>query len=211
MIAEYTLYTSEELNIMEAMLVEMEGYLQRDDIYGPMPSHMPRLTLGGYLMRQHRLQAIAQDLEQAQYEQLQQYSNAFEAILSENVVASEAKAYKEFAARLTQWSNFLAELKQNPEEYEFEYQTAVENRVMLAELLKLLALPPYKLNEDLQTNVQEYDELLETLWVDGDFVWEDVWLAAYPKSVYWWLYGEPTKPLREDTGRIDVAESSVSE
>lgn len=184
---------TKDLDIMQAMLGEMAGYLKRDAVYGPMPSSMPKLTIGAYLMRQHRLRALAANLDQPDYERLHQLTTQFEQLLAENVVSSEAKMYQELAARLTQWSTYLAEVERNVEAYAFEYPTAVQNRVILSELLKFLTLPPYQFNEDWQTQVHKQDQLLKSIWEDGGFIWPDVWQAAYPKTIYWWLYGQPTK------------------
>ena len=48
-----------DLSILVAMAAEMETYLNSDVLFWHMStSHMPALTLGGYLMRQHRLLAL---------------------------------------------------------------------------------------------------------------------------------------------------------
>ena len=59
-----------ESHIVVAMVDEMREYILSDILFWPMASsNMPRLTLGGYLMRQHRLLLLSGQLmaeEQAQ-------------------------------------------------------------------------------------------------------------------------------------------------
>ena len=48
-----------DLSILAAMAAEMEAYLNSHVLFWHMSSsRMPALTLGGYLMRQHRLLAL---------------------------------------------------------------------------------------------------------------------------------------------------------
>jgi len=46
-----------DLDILKAMVEELTNYLSSDVLYWPMfKASYPKMTLGGYLMRQRRLQ-----------------------------------------------------------------------------------------------------------------------------------------------------------
>src|SRR5688500_2426298 len=52
---------SEDLEVLEAMAAEMNEYLKSEVLFWPMrQGNLPRLTIGGYLMREHRLRALAE-------------------------------------------------------------------------------------------------------------------------------------------------------
>lgn len=47
-----------DVEVLTAMAANLTPYLYEDEIYGAMPGDMPRLTLGGLLLRLRRLTAI---------------------------------------------------------------------------------------------------------------------------------------------------------
>lgn len=63
-----------DLAILEAMATEMAAYFESETLFMPLPNYadMPNLTIGGYLLRQHRLQVLADLLETGQQSRLQQ-------------------------------------------------------------------------------------------------------------------------------------------
>jgi len=118
-----------DLIILEAMAAEMDEYLSNQGLFWPMSdSSLPRLTLGGYLMRQHRLNALRQLLDAAEKTRLDAAEEQFKAALVEKVVVSEKKAHEELQARLRQWSEYLKELKQASLAAGDYYPSAVETR-----------------------------------------------------------------------------------
>ena len=101
-----------DLEVLEAMAVAMDDYLRSDVLFWPLSDgDLPRLTLGGYLMRQHRLLELRDLLDKAEQERLHAAVQEFYAALEEKIVRTERKAHEELGARLRQWQQYLREIK----------------------------------------------------------------------------------------------------
>jgi hypothetical protein len=182
----------EDLEILEEMAAEMDSYLKSEVLFWPMAKgNMPRLTLGGYLMRQHRLvelKALLTDDERASLDAaIEQFNKA----LVEKVVRLEQRANQELEARLRQWGEYLNDLARESGSSSAYYATAVEPRAMITALINKLKLPPYRLEPRIPEQVAMYDNNLRRRWQSGNFVWPEEWRPAYPEITYWYLYGKP--------------------
>ncbi len=99
-----------DLEIAEAMASEMDEYLMSDVLFWPMQKgEFPRLTIGGYLMRQHRLNGLRELLNGEQRSRLNAAIDLFNQALVEKVVRFEERAHREIHARIRQWSEYLKE------------------------------------------------------------------------------------------------------
>lgn len=182
----------EDLKILEAMARDMDEYLRNQTLFWPLsPPSLPRLTLGGYLMRQHRLVELVDLLSEADRGRLVAAQAEFNAALVEKVVRLEQRAHEELHARIRQWCEYLKELRRPGLAAGDYYPSAVEPRVMIAALLDKLQMPPYRLDPNVQEEVRVYDNMLRNHWQADDFVWFQDWKPAYPRRQFWWLYGRP--------------------
>lgn len=183
----------QDLEIMEAMAAEMDDYLRNQALFYPLEGRpdLPRLTLGGYLLRQHRLTRLRHLLDEAEQARLEAAVSQFNKALVEKVVAFENRAHQELHARLRQWSEYLKELRREHLHVEDYYASSVETRAMIEALLDKLRMPPYELDERILDEVRAYDNALRNQWRPGDFVWFEEWKPAYPRAENWWLYGQP--------------------
>lgn len=180
-----------DLTVLEAMAAEMDDYLRSETLFWPLSqggSDMPRLTLGGYLMRQHRLLALRHLLDEAQRQRLDEAIAAFNQALVERIVRFEERAHRELEARVRQWQEQLKDVRQSDGAY---YDSAAETRAMIAALLDRLRLPPYRLDQALAGRVDGLDRALRGRFGIGNFRWPDEWRDAYPEENFWWLYGQP--------------------
>ncbi|MCI0397143.1 MAG: hypothetical protein L0332_35590 [Chloroflexi bacterium] len=181
-----------DLEILEAMAAEMEEYLRSSVLFWPMArGDLPRLTLGGYLMRQHRLTALRHLLGEKEVARLDAAVEKFNQALVEKVVRFESRAHEELHARLRQWGEYLNDLNDTSGAAGDYYESAVETRAMIAALVEKLQMPPYRLEERVAQQLGLLDNNLRRRWQPGDFVWPEAWQPAYPQSEYWWLYGRP--------------------
>lgn len=180
------------LACLEAMAAEMDEYLRSDVLFWPMRrADLPRLTLGGYLMREHRLLQLRDLLTMQEQKRLHEAINQYQEALEEKVVRLERKAHEELEARLRQWREYLREAKRGVSiAY---YESSVETRAMIEALVIQLRIPPYRLEEEVPQKVALLDRELRQIWEPGEFVWAQEWKAAYPRERYWWLYGHPRK------------------
>ncbi|MGH2538217.1 MAG: hypothetical protein ACRDHL_12540 [Candidatus Promineifilaceae bacterium] len=181
---------SHDLEVLEAMAAEMDEYLRSDVLFWPMGrANLPRLTLGGYLMRQHRLLALRDLLDADQRARLEAAVERFDQALSDKIVRSEARATQELAARVRQWGEFMKDL--GWDSGGAHYPSAVETRAMIAALMDKLSSPPYRLEEEATRALGAHDRYLRNNWQPGAFIWPEGWQPAYPEAAYWWLYGLP--------------------
>lgn len=180
-----------DLEILEAMAAEMDDYLRSEVLFWPM-SHpdLPRLTVGGYLMRQHRLLALPELLDTTEKARLEAAVGQFNEALVEKVVRFEQRAHQELHARLRQWSEHLRDMKRDATNRDF-YATTAETRTMIEALIEKLKMPPYQLEPGVLEELGAYDNNLRKRWRTGEFIWPAGWEPAYPKREYWWLYGQP--------------------
>jgi hypothetical protein len=182
----------EDLDILEAMASEMNEYLRSDVLFWPMAKgSMPRLTLGGYLMRERRLESLRDQLSPAEQQRLADAQERFRQATEEQVVRFEQRAHQELHARLRQWSEYLRDLKGDASANQGYYPSAVETRAMLDALVERLKTPPYQLEERAVNNLATLDQNLRQRWRGGDYVWPSAWQSAYPRDRFWWLYGYP--------------------
>jgi hypothetical protein len=184
---------SRDLEIAAAMVAEVREYVLSEVLFWPMAtSNMPRLTLGGYLIRQHRLLLLRNLLTEAEREQLSAVMDAYEAVIGEWVVHVEAKIHQELGARIRQWTEYLRDIREDRQaKIATYYATAVEARAMIAALMDQLQTPPFRPEDRLSQEVDLLDKRLRAKWEAGPFVWPDAWQPAYPPDDYWWLYGTP--------------------
>lgn len=179
-----------DLVILEAMAAEMDDYLRSDVLFWPLAEgDLPRLTLGSYLMREHRLLELEDLLDMGAQEQLHEAIHEFHEALEDKIVRSEQKAHEELGARVRQWQEYLREIRRGVGAA--YYASAVDTRAMLAALIAQLRVNPYELDEEYPNKVALLDRELSRHWEPGEFVWPVEWKPAYPKEEYWWLYGHP--------------------
>ena len=89
---------SRDLRIMEEMVGEMNPYLMSESMWWTMThGDMPRLTLGGCLMRKHRLSIVQNQLSQEERIRLQDAARQLEQMLAENITASSTGQLRNYA------------------------------------------------------------------------------------------------------------------
>jgi len=181
-----------DLDILVTMAAEMEDYLKSDVLYWQMAhGDMPKLTLGGYLLRQYRLRLLVALLAEEQKIRLDTAVTQFKEALVEKVVRTEKRAHEELGVRCRQWGTYMNDVKRETALAAVNYETAVENRVAITALIDFLHNPPYQMGSVKTDSLKMMDSALRNHWAAGDFVWPDEWAAAYPQDKYWWLYGRP--------------------
>jgi hypothetical protein len=171
--------TEKDKAYLEAGIPELGDYLLSKELYWPISTlgfDLPRLTIGGILLAQARLDAHG--------EQIESLVPQLDGVRSRWRVAWETKAGREFGARMRLWSNYLADYRQNPEQHADAYPHEVRYRVMLHLLLAELPAPPPE-----QEALSQLDGLLRTKLEAIDFIWEPDLGAGFPREVYWFLYG----------------------
>ena len=181
---------SQDLDILEAMAAEMDDYLVSDVLYWNMiKGNMPKLTLGGYLLREYRLTQLTSLLSEEEQELLTSALQVYQEAIAEKVVRFETHAHEELGVRARQWGNYIDDLRRDGVRVAVNYANAVENRAMIQALVDRLETRPYQLNRTAFGNLAMMDQGLKPHWKNDGFIWPDEWQSAYAKDKYWWLYG----------------------
>ncbi|MDX1688071.1 MAG: hypothetical protein R3248_08820 [Candidatus Promineifilaceae bacterium] len=182
----------QDLEVLEEMAGLIDEYLRSDVLFYPTSrTDLPKVTLGGYLMRQYRLLQLRDLLDMEEQSRLHDAIGQYNSALDEKIVRFETKAHTELEARLRQWQEYLSEVKRGVNiAY---YESAVDTRAMIEALVAQLRVPPYELDEEIPRSLALLDRELSRVWERGEFVWPREWKPAYPRDEYWWLYGHPRK------------------
>lgn len=192
LVTDSTEKLSQDLAVLQEMAAQMADYIKSETLFWPMGhSGMPKLTLGGYWLRQHRLTALHSLLTSEQQAQLTAAVKMFETAVSPWVVRTEHRAHTELAARIRQWDEYLRDLREKRGENAGAYPAQVEVRAIIAALVSQLQISPYQLDGKLLQSILTQDKGLRARFASGDFVWPEEWQPAYPEPEYWWLYGRP--------------------
>lgn len=178
---------SRDVDILEAMTAEMATYLDSDVLFWPLTGSLPRLTLGGYLMREQRLLALRNLLSDAERARVEAAVVQVNQALDERIVRFETKANNELEARIRQWNEYLKDVVN--EGAAAGYMSAVEARLTAQAIIERLSMPPYQLETHATQQLAAVDNRLRNMWVPGDLVFAADWQPAYPQSTYWYLYG----------------------
>jgi len=184
-----------DLQILKAMVEELVNYLDSEAIFWPMfKADYPEMTLGGYFMRQRRLQILTYLLSAADQAELQQTIFQFGDITMDRKAMLMKKAMEELRMRLNQWESHLQEYWDSEIIEKKYYATDAEVRTMIADLIFELEIDLYLVDKELLEKMDALDATLKRNWQEGDFIWPQDWIPAYGKGDYWWLYGEPRIP-----------------
>ena len=181
-----------DLEILEVMVAEIDDYLMSEATHWTMEKgDMPKLTIGGCLMRCHRLPVVRDQLGEKTQQRLDKTVQTFAKALSENVVRFEHRIHEELHARLADWSGYLAHMASRMMADVDYYASVVDTRVVIQAMIDELQKPAYQFDRHILQEVTTLDNNLKGRWQIGEFVWPAVWQPAYPPEPYWWLYGRP--------------------
>jgi hypothetical protein len=177
-----------DVRVVEAHAARIIPYIYQDELYGAVPGNFPKLTIGGLLMRFHRLDALGDTLSEAQRSAALAAYAVFESARQEWAVHYEKKILHELGARLRALAQFAAEAEERRLGARENYPAAMEKRVMI-DLLQAeatrLAIWPADYNGQLLNSDNRIRRIAEKH--DG-FIWSLAVEAAYPQDRFWYLY-----------------------
>jgi hypothetical protein len=184
------------LRILEAMVDELEDYLQSDELFRqlvvqtPERTLMPKLTVG--LMREHvdALEHDFVDLLPAMRNRITSAIRGFEKVRDANLDLYADKLRQEMKGHLDSWSWFLKSCADGDDECVDNYSREVWIRTRLEEL----ALEARSLGiaaPEAMDRLQELDQRLDDMFVKGEYVGPAETANQYAADRFWWLYGRP--------------------
>lgn len=181
-----------DLTILEKMLEILPEYLQSEETHWEMRQpDMPKMTIGGCLMRLNRLDILQDRLEANDRTRVGRAHQTLAAALDDHVVLFEERTHQELHARLSEWVAYLRDLSRHMVSDGEHYADIVDVRVVISAMIDKMRTPPYQLQQQVIDEINSLDQNLRNRWRAGEFVWPNVWQPAYPLEQYWYLYGAP--------------------
>jgi hypothetical protein len=176
-----------DVRTVDAMASRLTPYIYEDELYGQMPSNLAKLTVGGLLMRLHRLNAIRNLLTPEQQTMVSAAQNKLNEVRRDWAVAYEGKLKREFQARMTSFNQFINESMDNPKLFSENFAAEAEKRAIVQALADDAASMNFMV-DDIRGAITTLDNKLHRYLESGDFIWDERLKPAYPKDKYWFLY-----------------------
>ncbi len=178
---------SRDVQTLAAMASNLTPYMYEDAVFGHLSSDLPRLTLGGVLLRLYRLSRLEAYLDDEQRTLVRDAQINFEAERARWAVHYEQKLQRELETRVHALEQFLADCNRE-QGCAAEYPMQAEKRTMIAHLREEAAEHDV-LSEEIASRIGQLDALVRQLTQSGPFVYTDERLTeAYPQARFWWLY-----------------------
>jgi hypothetical protein len=99
---------NKDLDILQAMVEELTNYLNSEVLYWPMfKANYPKMTMGGYFMRQRRLQGLSYLLSDSKQVELKHIANQFNEMTFDKKALLMKKGTEELRTRVNQWKEHL--------------------------------------------------------------------------------------------------------
>jgi hypothetical protein len=181
-----------DLGYLNAGIQEIESFLLTKNIFWPISSpspvgesRYPRMTLGGLLLSLFRLKA--RSLPPTYDVKFRSLEKELDRWRIKWLTSWEWKASIEFKSRLRQWRNYLDEMDKRPDLNIPFYKSEVRVRV----LLELLKKEINSQDDQEINNLSLLDGILRSIFVPGDFIWDNELTPGFNQRVFWYLWGYP--------------------
>ena len=186
---------AQDVRVVTAMADRLTPYIYESELYGMLsdPS-LPRLTVGGLLMRLARLHALHDQLSPSQQAAVEAAQRKLDEVRRAWAVHYEGKLRQELQARIGALEHFAYECAEHLRACADNYPSAMEKRVMV-EHLRDAALEVNVLSDDLKGRLTALDNAISRCIEKGEFCWSEQVQPAYPPQKFWFLYARVRKPV----------------
>ncbi len=183
------------LDLLEAMLDEIEEFLLSADIFWPLAKRSkpdlppyPRLSTGGLLMTED--ESLAQEAEMSPDQKVRHANlqHQWELTLHKWRSAVGRKSEREMGMRLNLWRAYLSDLEEGSASH-FDYHREVRNRVQFARLQTIAIGSSETLK--MGKTIRSLDARLLNLTIPSEFIWDDRLREIYPEGNFGFLYRQP--------------------
>jgi len=177
-----------DLRVLVAMASHLTPYLYESEMYGFLASNLPKLTLGGLLLRLYRLSRLGKILTPDQQKLVQEAQANFETQTSQWAVHYESKLQHELQSRIDAFRHYLNECFEDSQGCTANYPSQAEKRTMI-EHLRTEVEGRNLLTDELRTRLGEIDRKLRNQFQESEFIFDERLMSVYPRGHFWWLYG----------------------
>jgi type IV secretory pathway VirB4 component len=176
------------LRALTAMTSNLTPYLYESELFGELGSRLPKLTIGGLLLRLHQLRGLTHLLDSDQQDQLNTATINFESTRAEWTVHYEEKVLRELQSRLDALNWYLEDCNESPSSCAAGWPNEAEKRTVVAHLHDE-AVRLDILTDKLTQKLSSTDSGIRRYFENGEFAWDEVLQTVYPREKFWWLYG----------------------
>jgi len=176
-----------DVDAVQAMASRLVPFVYENAIFGYTPDDLPKLTIGGLLIRLHRLALLHNLLSDEQRARLATAQQQADSVKQAWLVAYTHKTTDELTMRINEWNQFLNDCVRNEDECSEMYPSLVEKRV-LAQVLANEARELNALTPEIEKRLSGIDSQLQGYFKAGSFVWDQRLQQAYPQDHYGFLY-----------------------
>ena len=194
---EATYSIDRDLEEAKAIADHLVPYVYEDQLYGSIAGmfgsgNAPSLTIGGLLLRLHRLHALESQLNDAQKAKLVAIDAQNESARKEWTIHYNGKLVQEGTSRLKMIERYFSDCDDDPRTCANNYIPEANRRTIVEDIAN--ALQTYNAaDSDLTSATHRVDSKLRRYAQPSDFVWAAALQAAYPNDEYWWLYARPPR------------------
>lgn len=187
---------SRDLDELERMVERLGDYLLANDMYLSIGggffrgSRSPQMTIGALLLRRRRLTHLRAKLKRADGIRLDAALAEHDDLQREWTLHYEQKLQREVPSRLKVMAGFFRECSENPRDCAGAYPIEALRRTIVGEILLALDEFGYEKRE-VAAAVGRADQALRRILKADDFIWSPLLEPAYPREIFWWLYGSP--------------------
>ncbi|MBN1286640.1 MAG: hypothetical protein JXB47_14675 [Anaerolineae bacterium] len=176
------------------MAEQLDPYLYQDDLYGSLDPDQPQLTVGGLLLRLHRLHALRSQLTPAQADDLDTAQAALDAARAAWPVHYAEKITREIHARQNSMAWYLDNCDEHAKSIVSAYPVEAEKRTILHHLFAEARTRDIALG-DATKQQAALDARLHRHVAEAGFIWPEAVQPAYPPDPFWWLHSWPEPDL----------------
>lgn len=187
-----------DLRILSAMADQLEPYLIEDELFWPISGSvrggMPRLTVGGFLLREHRLTTLRHTLSAQQQTTLDSTLAQYQTARAKWAVHFSGKIEREWQMRTHLLDEFVRDCEQDGNQNCFEnWPPQAKHRTILHHLLLVWQNRTPELPEQTRDLNRVDTGLRRCLLQDdeGAFLWGSGLEQVYPRATFWWLWVVP--------------------
>ena len=181
-----------DLNVFTAMVEHLKPYIYEDQLFGQISNKLPKLTLGGLLMRQYRLQSLEDELSSGQRQRFHTVNETLKSVRYEWLTHFRDKLLHEFNSRMNAMQWFLEDCSKDRKSCDPNWPNEAEKRTIIHHVVHEAEFEKVFTDEHRGT-LSAIDARLRGLAVGDTFLWDEDLQPIYPRATFWWLYGRPSE------------------
>lgn len=191
-----------DLSEAKALADHLIPYVYENELYGSIggmfgSSSLPRLTIGGLLLRLRRLYALQGRMNDAQKAQLMAVDAQHENVRKEWTIHYNEKLAQEAHSRLKMIEQFFEDCTDDPRTCLSNYPPEAMRRTIAQEIVNTMKDSGSDTG-DLERAMNKTDSKLRRFAQPSSFIWASALQDVYPKDEYWWLYAQPPRAAAGD-------------